>query len=413
MHQSAEHLNTFKIISFTHRNTGLKNLSSLYIDESELIERLSSLKCFLDLKEILYLATCNRIEFHIVTEREVNNDFLHEFFHALYDVDFDTDVLRNVSVFSGEEAVKHIFKVASSLDSVVVGEREITSQVRKAYETCRQLGLTGDMIRLIVKFTITTAKEVFTDSKIALNPVSVVSLAYRTLTEHHVPLEAKFLIIGAGETNRNMSKYLLKHGYKNFVVFNRTIENANSLASELNGKGYELSELINYKDGFDVIISCTGSTQPIITNEIYQTLAAPNNNDEKILIDLAMPRDFSDTIIHKPDIHYIDIATIKNRSMENMKKREEELVVADEIINKNLEDFKRLARIRQVELAMQEVPKKIKEIKQTAMESVFSKDLKQLDPASREIVDKILNYMEKNYIKVPMKMAKEILLDKE
>ena len=404
---------SFKIISFTHRNTGLKNLSSLYIDESELAERLSSVKIFMELKEIMYLATCNRIEFHLVSQKEVDKTFLHDFFHAVYDADPDIEILRNVSVFEGEAAVKHIYKVASSLDSVVVGEREITSQVRKAYETCNGLGLTGDLIRLIVKTTITTAKEVFTHSKIALNPVSVVSLAYRTLIVHHIPLDAKFLIIGAGETNRNMSKYLLKHGYKNFTVFNRTIDNALKLAEELNGQGLNLESLKTYEEGFDVIISCTSATQPIITEEIYNSLSVNNSPGKKILIDLAMPRDFEQAIIEKENIHYIDITTIKNIASENRKKREEELIVAEEIVNKNLEEFRKLNRIRQVELAMQDVPRKIKEIKQTAIETVFSKDLQQLDTPSREIVEKILLYMEKNYIKVPMKMAKEILLDKE
>lgn len=365
------------------------------------------------LKEILYLATCNRIEFHIVTEREIDDNFLHDFFHALYDVNHDQEVTRFASVFSGEEAVKHIFQVASSLDSVVVGEREITTQVRKAYETCHALHLTGDLLRLIVKATITTAKEVFTDSNIALNPVSVVSLAYRILTEHHIPLDAKFLIIGAGDTNRSMSKYLLKHGYKKFTVFNRSLDNAKLLAEELNGKGLSLEELNNYREGFDVVISCTGATKPIITKEIYNSLTRLNSSGKKILIDLAMPRDFEESIEHKPHTHYIDIATIKNISSENKRKREAELIVAEEIINRNIDEFKKLARIRQVELAMQEVPKKIKEIKQAAIEMVFSKELQQLDTSSREVVEKILNYMEKNYIKVPMKMAKEILLEKE
>jgi glutamyl-tRNA reductase len=405
-------LKTFKIISYTHKNTGLKNLSSLYIDEAELAERLSSVKYFMGLKEILYLATCNRIEFHIVTERTADKSFLQEFFHALYDADPDQDCYRNASVLSGEEAIRHIFKVASSLDSLVVGEREIASQVRKAYETCRDLGLTGDLIRLVIKTTITTAKQVFTESKIALNPVSVVSLAYRTLTEHQIALDAKFLIIGAGETNRNMSKYLWKHGYRNFSVFNRSLENANTLAEELDGKGYDLDQLKYFKNGFDVIISCTGATQPIITQEIYQSLSEFNSPGEKILIDLAMPQDFEDAILVIPDIHYIDIATIKNIASENRKKREAELIVADEIINRNIEEFRKLSKIRQVELAMQEVPQKIKEIKKTALDTVFSKDLKQLDAPSREIVEKILNYMEKNYIKVPMKLAKEILLEK-
>src|SRR3546814_1118216 len=106
---------------------------------------------------------------------------------------------------------------------------------------------------------VKTAKEVYTHTRISRNPVSVVSLAYRKLREIKLENNPRILIIGAGETNQNIAKYLLKHRFSNFVVFNRTLENARALSTELNAASYPLSELPNYKGGFDILITCTGS----------------------------------------------------------------------------------------------------------------------------------------------------------
>jgi glutamyl-tRNA reductase len=153
-----------------------------------------------------------------------------------------------------------------------VGEREIIGQVRKAYDACQKQGLAGDLLRLVMNATVKTAKEIFTDTKIAERSVSVVFLAYQMLQNQHVPLDSRILIIGAGQTNGTMAKYLLKHGFQNFTVFNRTLANAQTLASELKGDAYALTELANYKKGFDVIISCTGAAETIVTKELYASL---------------------------------------------------------------------------------------------------------------------------------------------
>jgi glutamyl-tRNA reductase len=155
----------------------------------------------------------------------------------------DTEInwsIENSQVFEGEHALRHLFSVASSIDSLVVGEREIITQVRNAYEKCNELGLTGDLIRLAIKRTIEVGKEVYTHTNIARNPVSVVSLAYRKLRALNVKLDARFLIIGSGVTNTNMAQYLKKHKFANFTIFNRTIANAEKLATELNGKAFSI-----------------------------------------------------------------------------------------------------------------------------------------------------------------------------
>jgi glutamyl-tRNA reductase len=401
-----------KIIAFTHKTANLNDIGKLHIQQDALKSRLESLKQATELDELFYLSTCNRVEFVLSTPKTIDSTFLHNFFTA-FDATWDTAQLNwaveSAQVFVGDEALRHLFYVASSIDSLVVGEREIITQVRNAYELCNGLGITGDLIRLSIKKTIEVAKEVYTHTNIARNPVSVVSLAYRKLRALNVKQDARFLIIGSGITNSTMAKYLKKHQYSNFTIFNRTLENAEKLAAELNGKAYPLTELQNYKAGFDIIVTCTGASGSIITKEIYQSLVG-NDHSKKVVIDLAIPNDLDAEILNSYDINLIAINNLQEVAKENLLAREQELEACKVIVEKNIEDFKQILRTRKVELAMSEVPQKIKAIRETA-NGVFAKELEGLDAGSKEVLDKILAYMEKKYISVPMKMAKEILID--
>lgn len=401
-----------KIIAFTHKTTNLNDIGKLHIQDDALQTRLESLKAATALDELYYLSTCNRVEFILSCNGSIDFLFLNNFFTAFNPGWSEVErnwAVENAQVLEGDEALRHLFYVASSIDSLVVGEREIITQVRNAYEKCSGLGLTGDLIRLSVKKTIEVAKEVYTHTNIARNPVSVVSLAYRKLRALNVKQDARFLVIGSGITNTTMAKYLKKHQYSNFTIFNRTLENAQALARELNGKAYPLSELINYKGGFDIIVTCTGATGSVITKEIYQALVG-NDQNKKVVIDLAVPNDLDAEILNSYDINLIAINNLQEVAKENLMAREQELEACKVIIEKNIEDFKQIVRTRKVELAMSEVPQKIKAIRETAND-VFAKELEGLDGVSKEVLDKILAYMEKKYISVPMKMAKEILID--
>lgn len=218
-------LESFYSIVFTHRNLSVDDIGNLHISEDEQAIRLNDIKQKFDLKELMFLSTCNRVEFQLVSPEVVGESFVNNFLITLYPHLNGKQVLKlqNASkVYSGIEAVKHMLDVASSIDSMVVGEREIITQVRNAFNLSRENGLTGDFIRILVRHTIETAKQVYTETNIAKKPVSVVSLAYHRLKQLNIPLDARFLIIGAGVTNTNMSRFLKKHGFTNFVLFNRT-----------------------------------------------------------------------------------------------------------------------------------------------------------------------------------------------
>src|SRR5690606_4896346 len=252
-------------------------------------------------------------------------------------------------------------------------------------------------------------KEVYTYTNISRNPISVVSLAYRKLKEVKLPENPRILVIGSGETNQNLAKYLKKHQYANFVVFNRTLENAQKLANELQAEAYPLSALGQYKKGFDVMITCTGSPEAIIDSNLYSMLLN-GETDKKVIVDLAIPNDIDAEVVANFPIHYIEVSSLQAIAEKNKQDRYNELESADAIIQQNIQEFLPIVKQRRVEVAMRQVPEKIKEIKSFALNEVFAQDVQALDPQAREVLEKVINYMEKKYIKVPMLMAKDILV---
>jgi glutamyl-tRNA reductase len=404
----------FHSIAFTHRNLDVNTIGKLHIEIEEQEPRLHSLKERMAIQELMFLSTCNRVEFLLVITEEPTSAFLESMLSQLYpeqEQKIIKELVQGVELSSGHEAVEHLLKVASSIDSMVVGEREIITQVRNAFEFCRNKGLTGDLIRLIIRHTIETAKKVYTETSIATKPVSVVSLAYHRLRDLNIPLDARILIIGAGVTNNNMARFLRKHGFRNFTVFNRTVEKAERLANELHGTAYALSELLEYKGGFDVIISCTGADSHVITPEIYQSLLQ-GDSARKVVIDIALPQDLDPMIEINYPVTHISVNVLQKISNENLKERAKEIGHVNTILQAAMEEFEKIYRTRKVELAMREVPEKVKEIRSTAVNEIFKKDIEHMDDHSREVLEKVLCYMEKKYMSVPMIMAKDILINK-
>jgi glutamyl-tRNA reductase len=405
-------LKNLQIVAFTHKQVEIEQIGFLHLSEESQSHLLPKIKEQFGFDELMFLSTCNRVELLFNTQQEISTALLTEILTELNPA-LPAAELEKLAVtahlYSGLKAVEHIYQVASSLDSLVIGEREIITQVRKSYETCSKLGITGDLIRLVIKQTIETAKDVYTRTGIAKNPVSVVSLAYRELRDLNIRNDARILIVGAGETNTNLAKYLQKHKYANFVVFNRTESKAQKLAVELNGKAFQLNELKNYKEGFDVLITCTSSETPIISKEIYTSLL---NGDKgrKVIIDLAVPNDIDRNLVKEFDIRLIAVESLKEQAQQNLLKRGEEMEACTAIIHEHIEEFRQIAKERTIERAFGEIPKKVKEIKDLAVNEVFAKDISGLDSQGKEVLDKVLAYMEKKYNAVAMKTAKEALL---
>lgn len=405
-------IDSFYSLAFTHRLLAVNQIGLLHIDPYDQKLRLSKVKNEFKISELLFLSTCNRVEFMIVTSSEVNITFVQDFLKKLYKT-FTENELHNFStnfeLYRGKKAVNHIFSVASSVDSMVLGEREIITQVRNAYELSKKNNLTGDLLRIVIKNTIETAKRVYTETSIATKPVSIVSLAYHKLKSQRLDLNSRILIIGAGGTNSNLCRFLKKHGFKNFTVCNRTLSKAKELAEELNGSYLSLTDLNTYTSSFDILLSCTATDRHFIGRNMYKQILN-GEQDKKIVIDLAIPQDLDPEVLRFNDINYISVDLLQKESNDNLQERAKEIKSVETILLESINSFEHVLKERCVELAMRDVPKQIKEIKSIAVNQVFRDDIESMDDHSKKVLEKILGYVEKKYISGPMKLAKDILI---
>jgi len=402
-------LETLYIHAFTHHNLDVNQIGLLHIDAADQEKRLGAAKSHFACKEMMFLSTCNRVEFTIVSDQNITTEELLFVLYPEVSTENQKVLCEKSEVFTHSAAVRHALSVASSIDSMIVGEREIITQVRSAFETSRSQGLTGDFIRLLTRKVIETAKKVYTETNIAKKPVSVVSLAYHKLKSLNISLDARILIVGAGLTNTTMCKFLKKHGYSNFVVFNRSVQNGNKLASDIRGEAFPLTELNHYRGGFDVLLTCTGANKHLIDVSIYKGLLN-GDKERKTIIDIAIPSDIDPLVIDSFEANYVSIDYLQKVSDDNLKVRGAEVSQVQKILEQALIAFTQLTKERNVEIAMKEVPKQVKEIRRAAVSEVFKSDLENMDAETREVFDKVLGYVEKKYISGPMKLAKEIIL---
>lgn len=404
-------LSSYKIITITHKSTPLKNIGNFVLpnmdDEAALQQQLERIKKALELKELLYVATCNRVLFLFTTFKPVDDRFVHAFENLVYpDLPVKTSLKASASIYCGNAAITHLLEVASSVDSLVIGEREILRQLRLAYERCHKLGTTGDSIRMALQLAVETAKKVYSTTRIGQKAVSVVSLAIRQLLAKNPPKDARIMLVGAGQTNTLVGKFLLKYGFTNCTVFNRSIENAQTLAAMLKGVAYTLETLQEYKQGFDIMMVCTGATEPVITPKLYKQLLQ-GDTDHKLLIDLSIPNNIDASIPKNHAAHYIEIDGLKELVNENLAFREKEVTNVQVIINERVAEFRKIYKGRQVELALKDLPTQVKAIRKHALTSVFRDEVSNLDTEAQDLIERMMQYMEKRCIAIPMQAAKE------
>lgn len=408
----------FKVITITHKTTSIQRLKDYLVDDDSdetsgyPVNRLNELKESFQMEELLYLNTCNRVTFFFTNTREIDHKFLADLFHFINPAIKEDLIERHINVtqvYSGAEALEHFFSVSASLDSLIVGEREILGQIKEAYANSHKYGLCGDSIRLAIEKTIVFSKKIYNETKISEKPISVVSIAFRQILEHLPTKETPILMIGAGQSNVQLTNFLVKHGYDNIHIFNRTLEKAQVIADKTNGKAYPLSELKNFKEHFNVVISCTSAKEYVLTKETFEQLNTDINHHYTIL-DLAVPRDIDPRIVDAYQVNYFDVASLEERAKTNLAFRQKEVVVAKTILEGCMQEFDEVFRQRQLELALLEIPEEVKALKTKAMTEVFGKDIDQLDDNAKAVLENVMAYFEKKYIGIPMKIAKKTIL---
>ena len=403
----------YHIITVTHKSISVNDIAKFYIEkhDEDISVSLSRITQRFGISECMYLETCNRAAYIMYASDKINYQDINDFLiraNPKFDTSLQNDLQHVVDIYHGIDAVKHLLRVVSSLDSLVLGERQILSQFRKAYDQCRSLGFIGDHLRLLQDVAVATAKNVYSKTRIGEKPLSVVSLAMNRLKALGVKESDKVALIGAGTTNALVGKFLKKQQFKNISIYNRSIDKGAELSKRLGASNHPLSQLAHINGKFDIIFICTSANQVLIDEAMYQTMLN-GESSHKILIDLAVPRNIGPNIASHYNVNYIDIESLKAESKLNLAFRHQEIQAAEKIISSQINIFIKLFRDRQIELSMSHLTDELKSVKEHMMNTVFIQSLDKLTPVSRALAEDIMSYMEKKCIALPIKLAKSNL----
>ena len=288
--------------------------------------------------EAAILSTCNRTELYCGVE-DNGDRIVREWFQDFHHLN-ENQVQPYSYAHPDKLAVRHILRVASGLDSLVLGEPQILGQMKQAYQVANQAGTTGALLNRLFQHTFSVAKQVRTDTAIGASPVSVafsaVSLAKQIFSkmEKHTAL-----LIGAGETIELVARHLNETGIGRIIVANRTVERAHTLASEFNGYAIALEEIPGHLHEADIVISSTASPLPILGKGAVESALKKRKHRPMLMVDIAVPRDIEAEVGSLDDVYLYTVDNLQEIIDEGMRSRQEAAQQAEEIIDVQTSHF--------------------------------------------------------------------------
>jgi glutamyl-tRNA reductase len=245
---------------------------------------LEQIKQALGLDELVYLSTCNRVEFMYVTSGKLTNGrlfhrLLDHFFHGKKDISFFPNDFYHVT---GKEAMTHLFRTAASLESLVVGETQITGQIKQALQEAEESGLCGPSLSGLISEALLVAKKVKRDTSIGLGALSMASLACNELRDHLIGVDTPVIaLVGAGPMTRKLASHIKDNKIGTVLFVNRTMDRAAELAAEFDGSAISLDTFIQNPNKVDAIISATAATEPVFDLNFVARLPKTEKQDRK------------------------------------------------------------------------------------------------------------------------------------
>ena len=289
--------------------------------------------------EAAIVSTCNRTELYTSVNDEDDFNNLLEWFCQYHNLAVE-DVKPYIYLHNNNDAVQHILRVASGLDSLVLGEPQILGQIKDAYSTANQAGTIGRQLNRLFQHTFSVAKQVRTDTAIGANPVSVafaaVSLSKRIfadLSKHTA------LLIGAGETTELVAQHLANQGVNKMIVANRTVGRAQTLANLFDAEAIALSDMPERLVEADIIIASTASQLPILGKGAVERALKQRKHRPIFMVDIAVPRDIEPEVGELDDVYLYTVDDLHEVIEEGRQSREEAAVQAEEIIVNQVEHF--------------------------------------------------------------------------
>ena len=289
--------------------------------------------------EALLLTTCNRVEVYAVSQKRVSTDEIARCLTQRIDID-PHDYAPPFYRYEDEKCVQHLFRVASGLDSMVVGESEILGQAKKAYECSRTSGAVGPYLHRLFQRAFRVAKQVRTHTDIARGSVSVGSVAVDLAQRIFGNLSAcKVLVLGAGETSERTARALISRGVTDLRVSNRSMDRACELAQALGGRAVPFDEWTAQCREIDILITSTASETPLLTPAELTPTVHERMDRPLFIIDIAVPRDVDPSVNEMEGVYLYDIDSIRSVAEQSLTLRRQQVAAAEAIIAEHVADF--------------------------------------------------------------------------
>jgi glutamyl-tRNA reductase len=387
------------LVGLNHRTAHVEIRERIAFPEEDLDRYMKALYNLPNLDEGLILSTCNRVEIYAATrDPEKGVEEIKNFLAQQHHLPF-SEFENTLYILQGEELVRHLFRVASSLDSMVVGEPQILGQIKGAYRVAHGAKTTGTLLNKLLHKAFSVAKRVRTETSIGNRAVSVSFVAVELAKKIFAHLEGReVLIIGAGEMCELATQHLVRAGVKRILVTNRTWERAMELAERFHGEALPFTDLPNALLRADIIISSTGSPDIIVRREEVSTIIRKRKHRPLFFIDIAVPRDIDPQVNTIDNVYLYNIDDLQEVAEANMKDRQHEARKAEAIVATEVEQFCRwyqslelVPTIVSLQEKMEEMRKKELEKTLSALPKVSDKERRAIEALSEAIVKKILH----------------------
>ena len=386
----------------SHHTTPVEIREQIAFSPDQIRVALAKMRSEFPGSEAVLLSTCNRVELYMAAEDEAavpsHNqvvDFIAEF-HGLDPVRILDDLIER----TGEDVVQHLFTVAASLDSMVVGEAQILSQVKQAYELADGDDTTGPLIHSVFQRARFVAKRVANETTINQKRVSIPSVAVADYASQVFERfdDKKVLVIGAGEMGEETLVYLKDAGATDITIVNRSAERAERLAAKMGSKTETWDRLDDLLVESDMVISTTGAAEPMVTLERYQDVLKRRFQRDQLILDLAVPRDFDPRIVDCIGAYLVAIDDLSKICDANRKLREKEWPKANRIIGEETKRYMTDLRHQATGPTIRRLTEHADEIKQQELErlrnklqTVDPKEVAEIEQAFDRLVNKLLH----------------------
>ncbi|MDT4288807.1 glutamyl-tRNA reductase [Methylomonas sp. MO1] len=357
-----------------------------------------------EISEAAILSTCNRTEFYYQADSD-NQSSLVNWIADTKQIK-PADFTPYLYSYKDSQSIRHMFRVACGLDSMILGEPQILGQMKTAYHAASQAGTLGRNLSKLFQHTFSAAKKVRTDTAIGSSPVSVAFAAVQLAQQIFDKLsEQTALLIGAGETIELTARHLYQHGIGRIIIANRTYDKAHALAMQFNGYAINLAELPNHLAEADIVVSSTASQLPILGKGRVESAIKIRKHKPMFMVDLAVPRDIEAEVAQLRDVYLYTVDDLQNTVNQNMDSRRRAAEQAEEIIDTQVEHFMAWLRSQ----GAQETIRDFRTQAEQTRDEALQKALAQLNSgaAADEVLQRLAHTLTNKLIHTPCAQLRE------